>query len=92
MNRNLKPSIKPGLKMILGVSLVVALAGCANDRPRLGDAVRDMAEGQAYDPTAPHDDAGGYDGQKAARALETYRAPRQATTKNATPAVVFPTP
>lgn len=80
------------LMLLTAAFLAATLSGCATEQPRLGDSVRAMAEGQTYDATAPHQDPGAFDGQKAARAIEAYRAPRQSAVKTSTPAIMIPAP
>lgn len=80
----MKTSVK-----LAGVLIALALGGCASDGPEFGDAVRNMAQGQQYDPSAPHEGNEGVDGQKAGRAIEAYRAPKQQPGSKATPAILM---
>lgn len=75
-------------RMLCAAAALTIASGCASGPP-FGDAVRNMADAQRADPSAPHVDAGGLDGQKAARALESYRAPNKASGKAPAPAAVL---
>lgn len=73
-------------------ALALGLAGCASTgEPEFGSSVRHMAEGQKYDPSAPHKELGTLDGQTAAHAVEAYHADKKAAAaKSATPAIFVP--
>lgn len=76
--------------IIAVVALGVALGGCATPaEPEFGSSVRHMVTGQTYDPGAPRDTVGAMDGQKAARALEAYRAEKKSKSQG-TSAILVP--
>lgn len=63
-----------GKSLAISFAVVSFLAGCANEPtvldPPFGDSVRHMI---AIQTTEPARDASGLDGEKAIKALETYR-------------------
>lgn len=59
------------------VVLACGLAACASEAEReFGSSVRNMIAGQKDDPSPATPERSGTDGQKAANALEAYRAMR----------------
>ena len=75
-------------------ALTLLLAGCATDRePEFGSSVRHMVTGQTYDPATPRAEIGTVDGQKAAQAVDAYRAEKKASGKgkSSSPSILIPT-
>lgn len=69
-----------------------SLASCATERePEFGSSVRHMVSGQTYNPAAPVAATSGVDGQKAAQAVETYRAGKDQDDTAGRPMVLLPT-
>lgn len=79
-------------RIFLGsAAIALGVVGCASTgEPEFGSSVRHMAEGQKYDPSAPHEELGTLDGQTAAHAIEAYHADKKAAAKPATPAILLP--
>lgn len=72
--------------------LFTGLAGCAVERePEFGSSVRHMVTGQTHNPAAPVAATAGTDGQKAAQAIDTYRAGKDKSDAAASPMVLLPT-
>lgn len=66
------------LRLLTAVSLTALLAACATpggDRPEFGDSVRHMIQAQTYEPD---DEVPSLQGDKAAAAMDAYRADRGA--------------
>jgi len=73
------------------IALGLALGGCATpSEPEFGSSVRHMVTGQTYDPSAPRDTVGAVDGQKAAKAVDDYRADKKPGASQSTSAILVP--
>lgn len=80
------------LRSLVLAAFALGLAACASTgEQEFGSSVRHMAEGQKYDPSAPHESKGVFDGEKAAKAVDGYRSDKKAAAKPATPAIFVPT-
>ena len=78
------------LPALVVAALGLALGGCATKgEPEFGSSARHMIEGQKYDPGAPRDAVGAVDGQKAAKAIEGYRAEKKSG-KSQSSAILVP--
>lgn len=66
------------MRAAAAATLGLVLSSCATERePEFGSSVRHMIAGQKFDPAAPRDEVGTVDGQKAAKAVEGYRADKK---------------
>jgi hypothetical protein len=82
------------IRTAAAVAIALTLSGCATRaEPEFGSSVRHMVQGQKYDPSAPRDEVAGFDGQKAVKAVEGYRADKKpgGKTTPVIPTVAMPT-